>query len=163
MNAALAVLSLVAVTLAGCSSAPLLRGTAADRVHDAIDRAWRDHIAAKQRRDIEGVVAIYTADAVYVVDGLPPVIGRAALEVMERRGLDAGEVLRAEHVTEALRVDGDLAWELGTITADIRPQDQDAQRIVFHYIAMWRLGAGRQWRIAHLVGQVEAVFDDEQG
>lgn len=163
MNVRLVAIALAATALAGCSSAPLLRGDAADRVHDALDRAWRDHIAAAQRHDVPGVVAIYTDDAVYVVEGSPPVRGRAALEEMERRGLDAGEVLRAEHATDALRVDGDLAWELGTITGDIRPQDQDPQRVVFHYIAMWRLGTDRKWRIAHLVGQVEAVFDDEAG
>jgi uncharacterized protein (TIGR02246 family) len=151
--------------LAACAGGPPLAGPplfgdGADLVAAAIDDAWRQHIDAARRKDLDGTVAIYTDDAVYVVDGTPPVNGRAALRTMEERGMAAGDVVSARHTTEALRVDGDLAWELGTVAGDVAPKGQQAQYVVFHYVAMWRMSKDRTWRIAHLVGQVEAVVAD---
>jgi uncharacterized protein (TIGR02246 family) len=145
--------------LAACAAGPPMHGDGAGFVAAAIDTAWRQHIEAARRKDLDGTVAIYTDDAVYVVEGEAPVQGRAALRTMEQRGMANGDVVSAAHTTDALRVDGDLAWELGTIAGDVAPKGQAAQFVVYHYIAMWRLGKDREWRIAHIVGQVEAVVD----
>lgn len=154
-----AVMFAAALALSSCSApGARLLGDGAGLVRQSIREAWNAHIEAAQRRDLQGLLAIYTDDVVYAIEGTPMIRGKAAVETMERRGLDAGAILSSRNITEALRVDGDLAWELGAIHADVAPHQKDAQHVVFHYVAMWRLGKDRQWRIAHLIGQVEATL-----
>lgn len=135
-----------------------LLGDEADIVRSSIDSAWRAHAAAAKARDADGLVAIYADDAVYVVEGNPPVVGKNQLAAMETRGLDQGDVQSVRHRCDALRVDGDLAWELGSIDATVQPKGQQPQTVTFHFVAMWKLGKDRRWRIGHLVGQVEATL-----
>ncbi|MEQ1632746.1 MAG: SgcJ/EcaC family oxidoreductase [Planctomycetota bacterium] len=156
---ATALLLTLAIPFAACSTpGPRLLGDGAGLVRQSIRTAWTAHVDAARRGDVDGLLAIYTDDAVYTIEGSPPVRGKQALATMERRGLKAGEILQSRNVTEALRVDGNLAFELGAIHADVKPSEQEPQHVIFHYVAMWQLGADRQWRIAHLVGQVEAVL-----
>lgn len=144
--------------LAACAApSQLLLGSDADRVHAAIDAAWRGHIAGAQHRHLDALVAMYDDDCVYVVDGAAPVVGKAALRAMEQRGISTGEVVRARHGVEALRVDGDLAYELGVVEGEVAPSGQPAQHVVFHFVAMWRKSDAGEWRLAHLVGQVESA------
>ena len=145
--------------LASCAlQGPRLLGEEAEAVRASIDAAWRAHAAAAKARDADGLVAIYADDAVYVVEGNPPVVGKKQLAAMETRGLGQGEVLGVRHRCDALRVDGDIAWELGSIDATVRPKGQEPQTVTFHFVAMWKLGKDRAWRIGHLVGQVEATL-----
>ena len=142
-----------------CSTChPQLLGTQADLVQGAIHAAWRAHAEAAKARDAQGLVQIYADDAVYVVEGQKPIAGKKALAAMESRGLEQGEIQDMRHRCDSLRVDGDLAWELGTITATVRPKGLEAQTVTFHFVAMWKLGKDRAWRIGHLVGQVEATL-----
>ena len=142
-----------------CSTCnPQLLGPQADSVHGSIHDAWRAHAAATKTRDAQGLVQIYADDAVYVVEGQKPIVGKKALAAMESRGLEQGEIQNMRHHTDSLRVDGDLAWELGTIDATVQPKGQEPQTVTFHFVAMWKLGKDRAWRIGHLVGQVEATL-----
>lgn len=144
--------------LAACAApGPLLRGPNADAVLAAIDAAWRGHIAGAQQHQLDAVVAMYSDDCVYAIDGAAPVVGKAALRAMEQRGMTTGEVVRARHRVEALRVDGDLAYELGEVEGEVAPSGQPAQHVVFHFVALWRRNGEGAWQLAHLVGQVEAA------
>jgi uncharacterized protein (TIGR02246 family) len=144
---------LLASCTIGPPAAPLLGDPDAAEVRGAIEAAWRQHIDAAQRKDLDGVLAIYADDASYSIPGTPPVRGREELRAMEARGLQAGEVLNVRHKVEALRVDGDLAFELGTVAGDVRPADKAAQHVRFHYVALWRFEADGAWRIVYLAGQ----------
>jgi len=142
-----------------CStSRPQLLGAQAELVHEAIRDAWRAHADAAKARDAQGLVQVYADDAVYVVEGQKPIVGKKELIAMESRGLEQGEILRMRHHCDSLRVDGDIAWELGTIEASVQPKGQQPQDVTFHYVAMWKLGKDRAWRIGHLLGQVEATL-----
>jgi uncharacterized protein (TIGR02246 family) len=147
----------VLAALAACTFGPpgtlVLGGDGAEDVRAAIETSWREHIAAAQQKDIDGVLAIYAQDATYAIPDTPLVRGRDGLRAMEARGLQAGDVLAVRHSIEALRVDGDLAYELGSVIGDVRPAGQEAQRVRFHFVALWRLEKDGQWRILHLAGQ----------
>jgi hypothetical protein len=71
------VLLFTAVSLAVTAhDAPALPAGAGDpTVRDAISRAWREHIQAAIRKDLDGVVDIYADDIVYVVADSPEVRG----------------------------------------------------------------------------------------
>ena len=108
--AAIAALALLPACAFGPSVPVLLGDADVGGVRLQIEAAWRDHIAAAQRRDLEGVMAIYTDDCVYEALGTPAVNGKQALRAMEQRGLEQGQVVSAAHRIESLRVSGALAW-----------------------------------------------------
>jgi len=121
-------------------------------VREAIARAWREHIQAAIRKDLDGVVDIYAEEIVYVVADSPEVRGRAAMTAMEARTLAEFDLVSAEHASDALRIFGDVAYELGTVIGPIRPIDGQPLTVTFHFMALWRRQADGAWRIAHLVG-----------
>ena len=100
---------------------------------------------------------MYADDVVYAIEREQPVTGKAAVRAMEARGMATGEVGAVHHSIDALRVDGDLAYELGSVTGEVTPNGQAAQHVVFHFVALWRCGSDDVWRLAHLIGQVEAA------
>ncbi len=129
-------------------------------VRETISRAWRDHINAAIRKDLEAVLDIYDEDIVYIVGGAPEVRGREAIAAMEARSLTEADVIAAEHMIVSLRVFDDIAYELGTVIGPIRPQDGEARTVTFHFMAMWRQQADGAWRIAHMVGRPEEKARD---
>jgi ketosteroid isomerase-like protein len=145
--------------LPACAFGPaipvLLGDPDADGVRLQIEAAWRAHIAAAQRQDLDGVMAIYADDCVYEALGSPVVDGKQALRAMEQRGIETGRVVSAAHRVESLRVSGDIALEMGTVAGEVAPGGQPPQRVVYHYIAHWRFDDGPGWRIARLCGYVD--------
>ena len=121
-------------------------------IREIIAEAWRVHIAAAIRKDLAAVVDIYADDIVYVVAGSPEVRGREAMTAMEARTLAGFDVVSAEHASDALRIFGDVAYELGTVIGPIRPKDGDPRLVTFRFMALWRRQADGVWRIAHMVG-----------
>ncbi len=124
-------------------------------VRETISSAWRDHIDAAIRKDLEAVLDIYADDIVYAVEGAPEVRGREAIAAMEARTLTEVDVVAAEHTIASLRVFGDVAYELGTVIGPVRPKAGEARTVTFHFMAMWRRQADGAWRIAHMTGRPE--------
>jgi uncharacterized protein (TIGR02246 family) len=149
----------LALLLGACAGTPELVPEQATHggVRAAIDDAWRQHIDAAQRKDLAAVLAIYADDVVYVVPGAQEARGRAEIETLEAEALATNDVLDATHRIDALRVYGDLAYELGTVRGPIRPRGQEASVVTFHFMAMWRLQVDGRWRIAHFMGLPESV------
>ncbi len=128
---------------------------AVDAVRAAIAAQWRRHMDAAIRKDLAGVMEIYAEDIFYTVSG-QEARGRDAMEEMEAATLQATDVIEAAHTTLGLNVAGNLAYEMGTITGSVRPKEQPAANVVFHFVAVWRQQADGAWRIQHLVGEPEA-------
>jgi uncharacterized protein (TIGR02246 family) len=150
------------LALAACASTPPDDDGV---VRDAIGRAWRDHFAAVKRKDAAGTGELYADDVVYIVPGEVEVRGRKAIDEMEAQGLASADILDVFHTTEALRVHGDLAYELGTVVGPVRPHGQPAKVVTFRYMARWKREPatyvgwhrfGGRWRIQHMVGQPES-------
>lgn len=150
---------LLPVVLTACSTTgPLVLGDRdAETVRAAIEAAWRSHILGARQKNLDAVCAMYADDIVYAIDGERPVVGAAAVRTMEERGMQTGEVASARHTIEALRVDRELAYELGIVEGEVAPHGQRPQHVVFHFVALWRRNEAGAWRMAHLVGQVEAA------
>jgi ketosteroid isomerase-like protein len=154
-----AALAAAAAAAACAAPGPLVLGDpTATGVRAVIDAAWRGHIAGAQQKDLDAVVAMYADDIVYVIEQKQPVTGKAAVRAMEQRAMASGEVGTVHHSIDALRVDGDLAYELGSVVGDVTPTGRAPQHVVFHFVALWRCGPDDVWRLAHLVGQAEAAL-----
>ncbi|MGH7693706.1 MAG: YybH family protein [Gemmatimonadaceae bacterium] len=124
--------------------------TAATRA--AIHAAWLRHIAGAIQRDVAAVSEIYAPNAVYAASGVE-IRGRPALDTMEARGFGAMTVLDAKHSTSDLEVNGDVAYELGSIVGPVQPKGDSARVMSFHFMAQWRKQADGNWRLTYLVGQ----------
>ncbi len=149
----------LAVPLSACFSAPVPDAPmeeAAD-VRAAISRLWYDHIEAAKAKDLAGVIEMYAEDAVYLVPGVQDVRGRPAIEEMEAGSLAEADVLEATHTIRDLRVFGDVAYEIGTVSGPVRPRGQSAQTVTFPFMAMWQRQASGAWRVRGLVGKPEGV------
>lgn len=129
------------------------------QVRSAIEQAWAEHIAAAQRKDLDAVMAIYADDVVYVTPDLQSVRGAAAVRKMEAGTLATATVIEARHSIRGLQVDGDVAYELGSVAGAIQSGDAGPARVVYHFMAMWNRAAGGRWRIRYLVGQPETVVE----
>ena len=119
----------------------------------AIERAWADHIAAAKRRDLAGVIDMYAKDAVYAVGGAPEIRGRPAIDSMEAQGLRVVTVIDARHQSQAVRLAGDIAYEVGTIAGPVRPAGDTARVVTFNFMAQWRREPPGVWRLTYLVGR----------
>lgn len=140
--------------LSGCSiSGTTSAGDGAGGVAAAIDAAWREHVDAAKRKDLDGACAIYADDVVYALAGKRELRGKQALAAMEKLGMSSSEIGAVTHTTVALRVDGATAHEIGSVQGDVAASGAPMQRVEFGYVAVWRRGDGGAWRIAHLAGQ----------
>lgn len=148
-------LAVVAVALLAIPVAPMA-GLGQDveaEARRAIHAAWTDHIAAVQRSDVDGVMAMYGEDAIYLVPGTEISRGRREIERMEAASMASAEVLEARHATESIRVFGDVAWEVGAVVGRVRPRGEPARRVGFRYMATWRRGSDDAWRVGAMVGE----------
>ncbi len=152
--------ALPVLVLAAC--APARHADDVEEARSAIGEAWRDHIAAAKRKDAARVGRLYADDVVYIVLGECEVRGRKAIDEIEAQGLASADVLDAVHTTEALRVYGDIAYEIGTVVGPVRPRDQPVKVVTFRYMARWKrqpktsLGwhvTPAHWRIQYIVGE----------
>ncbi len=130
-------------------------------VAHTIDTAWREHIEAARRKDLEAVTRIYADNVTYVIPGVEEARGRAAIDKLEARSLASATVLEAVHTTESLRVFGGLAYELGTIVGPVQPEGKAVQTVTFHFMASWRRQADGTWRIEFMVGEPEPIGVDK--
>jgi ketosteroid isomerase-like protein len=154
---------LVCVALLGaCAAARDARDDPA--VREAIAAAWREHFDAVRREDEGTVGRIYADDVVYMVPGEGEVRGRQAIDEMEAQGLRGADILDVVHTTEALRVYGDIAYELGTVVGPVRPKGERARTVTFRYTARWKREPDKyvgwhhfegRWRIQYMVGEPE--------
>jgi uncharacterized protein (TIGR02246 family) len=155
ITAAVVAVVLILLVAGRAAREPELRPTAQAQhraVRTAISAAWRDHIAAAQRKDADAVMRLYDDDISYSIPGSIEHHGRAAVDSMERAGLAAADVISATHTTHQLEQFGDRTYEIGTVEGPVQPQGGEAKRVTFHYMALWQRQADGSWRIRHLVG-----------
>lgn len=144
----------VALTAAGCASTPpySVSGSAADEI-----RARSHAIAAAEaRKDIETALTFWEENAVVHFEGTPAVVGKAGLRAVYQQFFASGflEFTPAITSVEVAR-SGDLAYETGVNNITY---DRGGQRVVdvSKYLAVWRRGAGGEWKLAAL-----AVTNDQ--
>lgn len=110
----------------------------------ALDERWK---AAADRRDLDGMMAIYAEDAQELLPGMPPIVGREAIREFYRELLERFPRLEHEFEPEEIQVadSGDLAVVRGTFrfTADTsRPDEVQSGK----FVGVWRRRDG-EWRL----------------
>lgn len=123
------ILLLIVVALSSCAktappasdtstvaSAPASDAAADEQAIRAINPAW---FKAHQAGDAEGLVALYSDDAVISVPGAPPIRGTAAIResfTKEVRDMAAAGLSQKSGANPEFTVSGDLGYEWNTFT-----------------------------------------------
>jgi ketosteroid isomerase-like protein len=151
-------------SLASCSvNIQMARtGVGADETAEAMDRAWNAHFDAAKQKDAARACDLYTDDVAYAIAGSPELRGRAAVEAMEKASMATTSIENVGHFSDAVRVDGGIAHEIGAVTGTVISNGAPARFLVFHYVAVWSCANGGEWRIAHLVGHMEGSPSEVQ-
>lgn len=154
------------LVLAGCQSGgevdagPATVAKGRKQVATRIAQSWREHIDAGRRKDLDGVMAIYAANAIYAAPGGVELRGRDAIRRHESQTLEDFDVLSAVHETISMNVDGDVAYELGTVEGPVQEKGKLPQEVTWHFMAYWQRGDDGAWRISYLVGRAGISTDD---
>ncbi|MBI1984354.1 MAG: DUF4440 domain-containing protein [Acidobacteria bacterium] len=85
---------------------------------DAVHVAWAD---ATRRGDVDGMLALLTADYVLWAPGVAPVEGRESVRRVLAAAVAAYEIETILQTVERVIV-GDVAWERGIETQHVRPR-----------------------------------------
>ena len=116
----------------------------------AVRRTIQNIIAADNARDLEGVVALYTPDAVLLPPGLAPIAGTAAIR--ERyRGLYANSLPRLNQSIEELVVREDWAFVRGRTLGLFPGGPNQPAREIHDKFVMLLSRDGTAWRVARLM------------
>ena len=96
--------------------------------------------------DLDGVVAVYAEDAVYLPPEHEAVHGRQAIREYLKAPLSHGPTDLAFNVTY-VKQQGPIAWDVGTYRMTI-PQNEGSKREDYgKYLTVWRR-TGKRWLIA---------------
>jgi len=125
---------------------------ALDSVRTAIVKAWADHVTADIKGDAIAGAAIFDDEGTMVEYGAPPVIGRAALDSAEVNNFKTFKVSELTHTIDGLSVQGDKAFQLGTVKGKfIMNADQSVMDVNSKYMASWKKQKDGSWRIHYFV------------
>jgi uncharacterized protein (TIGR02246 family) len=116
-------------------------------VRREIEAQNRGFVAAFKRGDAAGVAAAYMLDATLMPPGGQAVSGRDAIRRFWQGVMDQG-VREVDLRTEHAEGEGDLAYEIGSATLLIRPEDGPETTDRVKYVVAWKRQAGGPWRQA---------------
>ena len=142
-------ISLVALALAGCNSAPpvpTVDAAAEQAKLREIEASWSKEAAA---RDAEKAAAHYTDDAVFMLSGAPAVKGRDAIRAAWKSLLDDPN-LKIAFSPDRIEIskDGDLATTNGSYTLTVtnaktkKPVDDKGS-----YLTVYKKQADGSWKV----------------
>jgi uncharacterized protein (TIGR02246 family) len=141
---------ILTVVVAACARTPAAREPASApdaelAIRDVIGRTQ----AANNAGDVDGWVAQFADDAVYMVPGLPAVTTRDGLRDIARAGFQNRADIRLEPVE--IVVAGEWAFARIDVTGSVTVHTGKTIDVDVKEIAVFRRQAGGAWKIARLI------------
>lgn len=117
------------------------------RLREAVERANAEWVSAMKTGDAAVIAAPYAERGVFVFQDGSTVVGRDAIEKLyrssfEKKGLASALTIRSEK----LEADGDLAYEWGRATIEMRKDGKTASS-GGPYLTVWQRQADGSWKI----------------
>jgi uncharacterized protein (TIGR02246 family) len=116
-------------------------------VRQEIERHGAELGAAFTRGDVAGVAALYAEDARLLPPQSSVLWGRQAIQEFWQGARDMGVRALALR-TEEVEARGDLAYELGSATLDIRAADGALIQDTVKYVVIWKRRSSGPWQLA---------------
>lgn len=104
-----------------------------------------EYVQAENAGDIDGVLRMFSDDIVVMPPESPPVKGIEAAEEFFGGFLDAFTV-DIELASEDVVVDGDLAYDWGTVSGTLEPSGGQPQPVSNTYLLVYRRDSDGSWR-----------------
>ncbi len=104
---------------------------------------------ASEGRDLEGILAYWTDDAVVLAPGLPAVIGKNALREYVQRSMDIpGFGISWTTTDVTLSADGTLAYMFSRNAVTMNAPDGTLATTEGRAVTIWRRESDGEWRCA---------------
>lgn len=112
---------------------------------DEITTVREEYVQAENDGDVDGIMRTCTEDIVFVPPESPPVRGKEAAEEFLRGFLEAFSVA-IELDSNDIVVDGDLAYDWGTVTGTLEPNTGEPESVSNTYLIVFERDGEGSWR-----------------
>jgi ketosteroid isomerase-like protein len=147
---ALTMAAFIATLDYGCATRRAEAGKQCDPSAAALSAATEYLVARDNARDLEGVLAGYTEDIIWLPPSGEPVTGKDAIRPRYEGLFATNRIDLSSHTAEAFAQDG-LGFVRGTTTGMVTPlSGQDAIRVDDKFMAIVRCQSGT-WRVSRLM------------
>lgn len=149
-----ALIAFTILALGACNTpAPPADDAARQQQDVAAVNAFVDHIGETfNTGNLDAFMQVFTEDAIQFNQGMPDVVGKAAIRKLYEDALAQNDIKVAFH-TQEVSVSGDLAYEGGTYDILIRPRDNPAAEPMtvtnrhVHVLKRQADGSWKTWRM----------------
>ncbi|MGH1478828.1 MAG: YybH family protein [Geminicoccales bacterium] len=124
-------------------------------VRDSIEVTIKIFLESLNGGDAAGVAAHYTDDAVLLPPNTPRIEGREGIQGVWQGLIDA-DVRNVALTTQEVDVFGDVANEVGTISATAPSEDGRRAPLTGKYVAVWKRGGDGTWRMRRDIWNFDA-------
>ena len=142
------VTGVVLFTSVGCTADTPLADTAADR--EAIRAIIADYAVALNSGDLDGCVAMYAADAVFMPNEAPAQRGRAAIRTYYQETTLLTK-FESTFTTTDVQVSGDLAWATTAMAGDSTPPGGEASPFESKALFLFRRASPGDWEVIRYI------------
>lgn len=111
---------------------------------EAIESVRQEYAESENAGDVEGILATCAEDVVFIPPESPPVRGKDAAREFLGGFLDAFSV-DLDLQSEGIIVDGDLAYDWGTVSGTMTPDGGETQTLSNSYLIVFERGADGSW------------------
>ena len=117
-------------------------------VRRSIERSDSIYADAVKRGDYATVASVYTEDAIALLNGMPALRGKQAIQEGIATMFKAMGLNDAKITTNDVEVHGDVALEMGTYEMTVRPPGAKADMVdKGKFIAVWKKEADGTWKL----------------
>ena len=124
----------------------LPKGEAAMSARQEIEAGGRGVADGVNNKDAASIASLYTADACLLPPGAPRQDGREAIQAYWQAAIDMG-LADVELTTIEVEELGDMATDVGSITATLPGEDGSRSSLSGKYIVLWQNGSDGTWRM----------------
>ena len=122
---------------------------------DSIEATIKTLVESLNGGDAAGVAAHYTDDAAVLPPDAARIDGREGIQGVWQGLIDA-DVRDVALTTQEVDVFGDVANEVGTISATAPSEDGGRVQLAGKYVAVWKRGVDGNWRLRRDIWNFDA-------
>ncbi len=122
---------------------------------DSIEATIKTLVESLNGGDAAGVAAHYTDDAALLPPDAARIDGREGIQGVWQGLIDA-DVREVVLTTQEVDVFGDVANEVGTISATAPSEDGGRVQLAGKYVAAWKRGGDDNWRLRRDIWNFDA-------
>jgi len=140
---------IIATLIAGLPAAPAGdAGSSPTADRSAFDAAHQAFAAAEVRKDVDAMLQTWSDDIVLMPPGKDPVYGKESVaKYLDPLRQSKHRVLSERFETTDLRIEGDIAYEVGHVIGEEQAPGAAVSKYRTKYLSVWKRQADGRWQI----------------